>query len=808
MRIFIKGGTWKNHEDEILKAAVMKYGKNQWARIASLLPKKSAKQCKARWYEWLDPSIKKTEWTREEEEKLLHLAKIMPCQWLTIAPIVGRTPHQCLEHYEKLLDQAQERGEDYDPADDPRKLRPGEIDPHPEVKPPRPDALDMDDDEKEMLNEARARLANTKGKKAKRKAREKQLDHARRLATLQKRRELRAAGIDMPGSVGGARSRSRRGLKGSIDYASDIPFWQEAPAGFFDTTEERQRIPERPKELDPQKKELANRDDKEKAARREDKIKQVKRRLENLPEHFERVNRLNDPSGGVRRSELVMPAPQVTDVELEKLQKLGPETLSQLQQERRTLGERTPATIDTVATMARDQAMLQNLQTPLAGGETPVTSDQYRDFKGVTPMRVEHATPNLMKSQATPRTDAGQAAFGGAGATPVRDALRINERGDMTPSMTPSAVYHAGASRGQKQHKLQERLQQAELDRDLKGLPQPKDEVEIQPQLTDEQMAVVEAAPSVPTDDLRPDRADVEQARKRRRIERKEAEHARQTQAVQRGLPRPVSAAVEAQAAEPVQQMLERELLLLVAHDAHAHPTGKRPGPKPRTALDGFSAKQLAAAADLLRREEETLKEQSPLFGHLGTHAGSALELCNPAKVAEELRLCSDDLLFVPNPARVLHKRQCTPADRLEAAKHQFETARRQLAAKGERASALEGKVGVLTAGYTRRMHALQNDLEHTWAEEGKLATTLESFQQLRCIEQIAIQSRKRRLEEEVSVMKERESRLQSEYANLRRECAELAEHQLKVAAEEADRVASAKESAAGSGDTEMEIVN
>lgn len=46
-----------------------------------------------------------------------------------------------------------------------------------------------------MLSEARARLANTVGKKAKRKAREKQLEEARRLASLQKRRELRAAGI-------------------------------------------------------------------------------------------------------------------------------------------------------------------------------------------------------------------------------------------------------------------------------------------------------------------------------------------------------------------------------------------------------------------------------------------------------------------------------------------------------------------------------------------------------------------------------------------------------------------------------------
>ena len=51
-------------------AAVMKYGKNQWARIASLLNRKSPKQCKLRWHEWLDPGIKKTEWTKDEEEKV------------------------------------------------------------------------------------------------------------------------------------------------------------------------------------------------------------------------------------------------------------------------------------------------------------------------------------------------------------------------------------------------------------------------------------------------------------------------------------------------------------------------------------------------------------------------------------------------------------------------------------------------------------------------------------------------------------------------------------------------------------------
>merc|ERR1712048_675445 len=104
---------------------------------------------------------------------------------------------QCLERYEYLLDQAQRKEGDSGTAEDPRKLRPGEIDPAPETKPARPDPIDMDEDEMGMLSEARARLANTQGKKAKRKAREKQLEEARRLASLQKRRELRAAGIEI-----------------------------------------------------------------------------------------------------------------------------------------------------------------------------------------------------------------------------------------------------------------------------------------------------------------------------------------------------------------------------------------------------------------------------------------------------------------------------------------------------------------------------------------------------------------------------------------------------------------------------------
>lgn len=42
-------------------------------------------------------------------------------------------------------DKAAQRDNEEDTTDDPRKLKPGEIDPNPETKPARPDPVDMDE---------------------------------------------------------------------------------------------------------------------------------------------------------------------------------------------------------------------------------------------------------------------------------------------------------------------------------------------------------------------------------------------------------------------------------------------------------------------------------------------------------------------------------------------------------------------------------------------------------------------------------------------------------------------------------------
>ena len=77
-------------------------------------------------------------------------------------PLTVPDAHEPLRLGDKCRDAAAAKDDNYDPADDPRRLRPGEIDPNPEAKPARPDPIDMDEDEKEMLSEARARLANTR----------------------------------------------------------------------------------------------------------------------------------------------------------------------------------------------------------------------------------------------------------------------------------------------------------------------------------------------------------------------------------------------------------------------------------------------------------------------------------------------------------------------------------------------------------------------------------------------------------------------------------------------------------------------
>lgn len=797
-RIMIKGGVWRNTEDEILKAAVMKYGKNQWARIASLLHRKSAKQCKARWFEWLDPSIKKTEWSRAEDEKLLHLAKLMPTQWRTIAPIVGRTAAQCLERYELLLDKAQNK--EADAEDDPRKLKPGEIDPNPETKPARPDPVDMDEDELEMLSEARARLANTQGKKAKRKAREKQLEEARRLAALQKRRELRAAGIDVK-----QKKRKKRG----VDYNAEIPFEKKPAPGFYDTSQEKyDPVGPNYKRLRQQNLDGERRADKEERERRKDKQKQKKRKENDLPGVISAQTNFQEPVK--KRSKLVLPSPQISDAELEEVVKLGQASEYARQQVEDAGHEdsaakgllqdygstpsiaslrtpRTPATQDTILQEAQNIMALTNVDTPLKGGLNTPLHDS--DFSSVTPRPATVQTPNTVLG--TPYRTPGRGE--GAGMTPrgnmtpmARPGTDASSLGGMTPSQTPLRdklnINQMDEDAGM-QGKLYQREQKDQLKLGLASLPTPKNDYEIV--VPEDEMT----GDSEPMDtDRSEDQADIDARRDADIARQRQEEMKRRSQAVQRDFPRPldVNSAVlrptgpndppltELQRAE---ELIKEEMLIMMHHDAVYTPTpqqlGIPPGSKKppsqkgvinqaqhlsyleQNPYDQFDDEELQLAHQLLKDEMQVVKEG---MGH------GDLSLEAFSQVWDE---CYAQVLFLPTQNRYIRASLASKKDRIQSLEKRLENNRNHMTRDAKHAAKLEKKLKVLLGGYQSRAQGLMKQLNDLSDQLEQTYLEMKTFEGLRQHEIGAIPKRMESLKEDVQRQMERERELQKRYSEL-----------------------------------------
>ncbi|KAH9599346.1 SANT/Myb domain [Trypanosoma melophagium] len=224
-RMRFKGGAWTNSEDEVLRASLAVYGLHNWERVASMLVRKTAAQCRERWESYLDPRLNLQEaWMASEEAALVQLHSLFPQQWGLIAQELrhrtgmNRPPWLCEEHYHSLLDaleyeRRQRRKTDGDGGSSSgskdnnknnsnnkndsltledfleERRRQRSVHQGYETRAARPDAVNSDVFEKEMVEFAVSRLANQDGKKGLRKERKKQLEHTSFLAKLESNRE-------------------------------------------------------------------------------------------------------------------------------------------------------------------------------------------------------------------------------------------------------------------------------------------------------------------------------------------------------------------------------------------------------------------------------------------------------------------------------------------------------------------------------------------------------------------------------------------------------------------------------------------
>ncbi|KAJ1263156.1 hypothetical protein BS78_09G162400 [Paspalum vaginatum] len=97
-------GQWTSEEDSLVKELVEMLGEKKWSIIAKSLPGRIGKQCRERWFNHVQPDIKKTPWTKEEELMLVGWHRRLGKKWSEIAKrIPGRTENNIKNHWNATL---------------------------------------------------------------------------------------------------------------------------------------------------------------------------------------------------------------------------------------------------------------------------------------------------------------------------------------------------------------------------------------------------------------------------------------------------------------------------------------------------------------------------------------------------------------------------------------------------------------------------------------------------------------------------------------------------------------------------------
>jgi len=97
-------GPWTIDEDRKLMEWVNKEGATKWSQCADYIIGRSGKQCRERWFNTLNPNVKKGHWTPEEDYNIFQLYNKLGSQWSKIASYFkGRTENSIKNRFYSTL---------------------------------------------------------------------------------------------------------------------------------------------------------------------------------------------------------------------------------------------------------------------------------------------------------------------------------------------------------------------------------------------------------------------------------------------------------------------------------------------------------------------------------------------------------------------------------------------------------------------------------------------------------------------------------------------------------------------------------
>ncbi|KAK4277304.1 hypothetical protein QN277_015321 [Acacia crassicarpa] len=101
----LKRGAWTDQEDKLLTSYIMARGEGKWTQVPKAAGlNRSGKSCRLRWLNYLRPDIKRGNITRDEEDLIIRLHKLLGNRWSLIAGrIPGRTDNEIKNYWNTTL---------------------------------------------------------------------------------------------------------------------------------------------------------------------------------------------------------------------------------------------------------------------------------------------------------------------------------------------------------------------------------------------------------------------------------------------------------------------------------------------------------------------------------------------------------------------------------------------------------------------------------------------------------------------------------------------------------------------------------